>query len=159
MSQKTTLYVDLDNIYIVNKKPNITLLKKRVMKIKTLNIPVKYFGNTYTWNIVKQNKIRLNMTISDIAKNSADHSMLNSILRDNTNNVFILTYDVTLGRLASYLVKNKNVKLAQFDDADDEIYVHDIDFQFKRRKDLSKFLDSLELYKLRYNSTSTLSQL
>jgi hypothetical protein len=90
------------------------------------------------------------MMVSDIAKNSADHSLLHTIGMSDSKRIYILTSDMTLLRLAYFMFPYKKIKSAMFE-RDGEIYIDDITLNFNQR-DLQRFIDSLDLYKSRYAS-------
>lgn len=146
--KKAALYVDVDNIYIINKKINSKLLRRRIKVIEGLDVHVKYFGNSYTANILKRHNINIDMSVSDVAKNSADHSLLHAIYMSDYKKIYILSSDMTLVRLAYFMFPNKIVQQAQFEN-DGAVYLDTIDLNFNH-KDLHKFIESLELYKSRY---------
>lgn len=148
MRFKGVVFVDVDNLYIINNHVNVPVLKARVNAVKALNARTHWFGNTFTNGVVKKHKIDIDMIESAIESNSADHNLINYITKTKNKNILVVTGDSTLQRLAAFMNPNKNIRFAKFER--NELISTDVDYNFKDRERLLRFLESLALYMRRY---------
>ncbi len=146
--KKTIVLVDLDNLYIINNHVNVKVLKARVDKIKQINSKTYWFGNEYTHNIVQKYKVDVDLIHSKIETNSADHNLINYMEKSNNPNALIITGDSTLCKLAAFINSKKKLTFAKF--SSDELIPVDVDYNFKTREHLLKFVQSLALYANRF---------
>lgn len=148
------VYVDVDNIYIIRNKVNPKILLKRVQHIVHRyghkSNSCMFFGNSFTHNILKEYGIieatGINFFSSDIEANSADHNLIHRIRGKQAT---IITGDMTLCRIAKFVHPKKDIKCMTFLD-DNKLHPLEVDFAFKRREHLDKFVKSLEMYSVRY---------
>ena len=72
------LLIDLDNIYIINNKPDLNILNKRLKRLQKLDTDIKYFGNQYTFDYIKSHKIPIKVKVSKYTgKDASDHELVN----------------------------------------------------------------------------------
>lgn len=151
--RRTPMYVDVDNLYIINNKVNQHTLMHRVNHILTTfsgSHDIYFFGNSFTQNVLSKYGILMNnFYVSDIEANSADHNMIDSIFKTKDKNVTIITGDMTLCRIALYIHRSKNISFLKFDESHD-LHSLEVDFKFARREQLDKFIKSFALYSVRY---------
>lgn len=151
------VYVDLDNLYIINNKVSPKTLLERVSYImKTYGNTghkLMFFGNSFTQGILHKYGLlqgsRMKFFVSEIEANSADHNLIFHISRSKSRRVIIITGDMTLCRIAKYVYTKKDVTCMKFSD-DHMLHPFEVDFRFARREQLDKFLNSLALYSVRY---------
>lgn len=148
MRPRGVVFVDTDNLYIINNKVNVPILKKRISEIKGMNYRTYWFGNKFTEGVIKKNNIDINMITSEIESNSADHNLIKYITRTKNTNILVITSDSTLQKLAIFLNPNKIVRVAKFEK--NELIPVAVDYNFKNRERLLVFLQSLALYMKRY---------
>jgi len=146
--KKRHIYVDLDNLYIVNNKIDVDVMRQRINNIKSLNMKTHWYGNMYTQKIVNKYDIDIDLISSNVAVNSADHNIINDMTRAKNKNVSIITSDLTLCRIALYLNPDKNIAFYRF--YQNSLQRFFVDFSFKTREHLDKFLKSLILYMKRF---------
>lgn len=151
--RRPPMYVDVDNLYIINNKVNQHTLIHRVNTILTRfsgSHDIYFFGNSFTQNVLSKYGILMNnFYVSDIEANSADHNMIHSILKTKHKNITIITGDMTLCRTALYIHRSKNISFLKFDETHD-LHNLEVDFKFARIEQLDKFVKSLALYSVRY---------
>ena len=145
---KRVVFVDLDNLYIINNHVNVKVLKARVERIKQLKCRTYWFGNDYTRKIIQKYKVDIDMIDSKIETNSADHNLINHMMRNKNPNSLVITGDTTLSKLAAFINEDKKVSVAKF--VRNDLVPVDIDYNFKTREHLMKFIQSLALYLNRY---------
>ena len=148
MRFKGVVFVDVDNLYIINNHVNAPVLKARVNAVKALSARTHWFGNTFTEGIVKKYKIDIDMIESAIEANSADHNIINQITKTKNKNILVITGDSTLQRLAAFLNPDKNIRFSKFEK--NELTPVTVDYNFKDRERLLRFMQSLSLYMKRY---------
>lgn len=146
----TRVYVDLDNLYIINNRVDVHMLRKRVAAIQALGLKTVWFGNTFTSGVVRKNKIGIDVVESPVEANSSDHSLVRMLCRSGSKNALVVSADVTLCRVATYLCPGQRLAFARFRQYDLEAF--DVDFCFKGRDDLAKFIGSLVMYANRYGA-------
>lgn len=142
------VFVDVDNLYIINNHVNVKVLKARVERIKQLNCRTYWFGNDYTDKIVRKYKVDIDMINSKIETNSADHNLINYMLKTKNPNALVITGDNTLCKLAAFINEDKKVRFAKF--VSNDLVPVDVDYNFKTREHLLKFVQSLALYLNRF---------
>lgn len=147
--RSTPIFVDVDNLYIINNKVNVNILKERVKMIKNMNGRKFWYGNTFTGDIVRNNKIDIDMVNSKIETNSADHNIIHTITTMKDKHIYLISKDMTLCRLAKFLNQDKNIKFIKITSRNVEEF--QVDFNFKKPQSLDKFLESLALYKQRFS--------
>lgn len=148
MKPKGVVFVDVDNLYIINNRVNVPILKSRINEIKAMQARTYWFGNTFTEGVVKKNNIDINMITSEIESNSADHNLIKYITRTKNKNILVITSDSTLQKLAIFLNPEKNIRVGKF--VKNELTYVTVDYNFKNRERLLRFMQSLALYIKRY---------
>lgn len=146
--KKRHIYVDVDNLYIVNNKIDIEILRQRITSIKSLNMKTHWYGNTFTQKILSKYDIDIDLIDSNVEVNSADHNIIHDITRVKYKNITVITGDITLCRIALYLNPQKNIAFHKF--YQNSLQRFFVDFSFKTREHLDKFLRSLILYMKRF---------
>lgn len=147
-----SIYVDLDNLYIINNKVSPTTLLLRVKALlKLFGARVHFYGNSFTQGLLQKRGVydTLNFHVSDIETNSADHNLIHMITRSKSKRIVVVSSDMTLCRLAKYLHPLKSFMFLKFTD-DNMLVKMTVDFQFQHKHQLDKFMTSLDLYHTRY---------
>jgi hypothetical protein len=153
--------VDLDNLYIVNNRVNVDILKTRLDHIKTFatkapRAKILYYGNTATLSVITKLNLGIDLRSSTIEKNSADHNIINDLkMFFGVQKLTIITHDKTLARLAKFMAhSSQKIHFMGFDKTTQELAPFDIvSTCFAKRIDLIKFIESYNLYKRRYLET------
>jgi hypothetical protein len=144
------IFVDVDNLYIVDDKIDIPLLRKRVKAIKKLKKTTYWFGNTFTAKVVSQNNIDIDILDIEIETNSSDHNLINYMIKTKGKNLMVISADNILCKLAMFLNPMKTVGFARFQKYTNEMYEVQVGYDFKSREQLMNFMKSLSLYMKRY---------
>lgn len=146
---KRVVFVDLDNLYIINNRVNVPILKSRIEEIKKMKSKIYWFGNTFTSNIVQKNDIKINVIDTAIEVNSSDHKLINNIQRSQAKKIMLISSDMTLARIALYLNPDKTISFQRF--TNNRLEEFHVDYKFENRKHLTKFMESLALYIKRFH--------
>lgn len=145
------ILVDLDNIYIKDEKPSVSLLQDRLEVIAKFCKNYICFGNVYTKDFLKSNNIKVpKMYISKIMNDSADHMIIHKLgyYLNNYAKVSVVTNDKTLIKLAGFIHK-KPITFYVFNNLD-LVPLNAQELCFKEKEQLQKFITSYNLYKIRY---------
>jgi hypothetical protein len=152
------VYVDLDNLYIINNKVSPKTLIARVKAILTIfrqyKCVISFYGNSFTKGLLDKYELsdQVNFYASDIETNSADHNLINALGNYKVKRNIIISGDMTLCRIARYIHgENKQLAFVRFDAAN-KLETFPVDFKFVRKEHLDKFIKSLALYNTRYPS-------
>lgn len=135
------IFVDADNMCT---NFNVKLAKERIQTVKNLGGHVHWHGNGYTVNFVKKEKLGIRIKESKNETNSADHDLVANLRQ--LRNTLVITRDQTLMKLALYF--GRNVSFAKF--VGTRLVPIKVNFTFRTRQDLEKFITSLNLYKTRF---------
>ena len=148
LKRSTPIFVDVDNLYIINNKVNVNVLKERIKLLKGTPGKKLWFGNTFTANLVRSSMIDIDIIDSKIETNSADHNIINKITTMQDKQIYLVSRDITLCRLAKFLNEDKHIKFMKI--SGKNLQQFDVDFNFKKKENLVKFLESLALYHHRF---------
>lgn len=156
---KDITLVDLDNIYFIDSKPRLDVLKTRIHKIKSSLKDPTFFGNTWTENFMKEHEIDLKSSFksSKIGKDTADHDLIHFIAKlPKKTKIAIVTNDKTLQRFIYFKFSDKyDLTFYHFspdDNADGKLKKNkSVGLSFDSPRDLKKFLDSYILYQKRFS--------
>lgn len=141
------LLVDLDNIYIINYKPDLDTLKKRLKRIQKLDTDIRYFGNEFTNNYIKTNKIPIKVKVSKYTgKDASDHELIHYGFKKPKCK--ILTNDKTLQKL-SYFIYKQIPDFYEFA-SDHKLKKVRVDLCLNSKEMLGSIIKSYELYKTRF---------
>lgn len=146
---KRVVFVDVDNLYIINNRVNVPILKRRIDEIKKFKSRIYWFGNTFTSNIIHKYDIKIDIIDTAIEVNSADHRLINQILRTKNKKITIISGDMTLARVALYLNPDKDISFKKF--TQNTLEEFDVDYKFNNRDQVTKFMQSLALYIERFH--------
>lgn len=156
---KPALLVDVDNLYIVHGRINMSIFGKRIDQIKQYGkkngMNMYWFGNTFTARLLQKHQSfnSLKLVTSHIAKDTADHAILYHVEKTRSKDVTIVSNDVSLAKVAWCLFPKKRITSLKFNG------VASIDFMepewiqnicFKRPQDVEKFVLNLNFYMERY---------
>lgn len=142
--------IDLDNLYIINNKVNIKALRRRIAYLKSVTKKIYWFGNAFTADLVQKYNIEIDVISTKVEVNSADHTLINFIGKLQARKVQIVSGDTTLQRIAKFLYPDRNLTFARFTDHH-ILETVTVDFKFKTKKQLEKFVISLRLYAQRFS--------
>lgn len=142
------ILVDLDNLIITQSKLNMTLFKKRKEVIEKLGQDVIWFCNKVTANIMKEFDIKLlgKLVVTKVEADSADHHLIHFALKKK--NHVIISNDKALMRLLYFM--NHNGKMLFFSFKKEQLLKNSISICFEKRQELEKFLQTYNLYKIRF---------
>ena len=140
------LLVDLDNIYIINNKSNISILKKRLEQLEKIDNNIIFFGNEYTADFIKANNLKIKVNISKYnGKDSCDHELIHYAIKKKYN-ISIVTNDKILQKLAFYLSKNQ---IMFYEYIKNKLIKKKVDLKLDKEI-MTLFIKSYELYKTRF---------
>lgn len=150
-----SVFVDLDNLYIIDDKVRPKVLSKRLGILKKMmgGSTMVFFGNQFTQSLLEQYDLLhgIKFLVTDIEANSADHNLINTITKNKSlKKVIVVSGDKTLCRLALFLNPRKHILFLNFNEHD-KVVKSTIDFCFHKRIALEKFMKSASLYSTRYN--------
>lgn len=154
--------VDLDNLYFTNGAVNIPMLLKRIATIDKLLAKKRWFCNESTASSIKRAGVAVpqnqKLEIVDNTPDNADHALLHVLkrLHKSYSTVHVISNDKTLLRLGYFISQTiSRLRFYRFRNARLEDVTGRVDICFKTNNDLTKFIDSYNLYNRRYGSNGT----
>lgn len=152
------IFIDLDNLYIINNKVSpktlITRVKTLISVFGKHKCDVSFFGNSFTEGLLNKYKLlhHVKFYASDIETNSADHNLIHSIGKVKDKKIIVVSSDLTLCRIARYMYGERLALAFVRFNAENVLEAFVVDFKFNRKEHLDKFMKSLALYNTRYPS-------
>lgn len=150
-------FIDLDNIGFVENSINKEVLEKRLAKILNMKADKYiYYCNKVTQKYLEKYEIDVTgkLVVVKTKKDEADHKIIYDVMKMCTKknvNVHIISNDKIFMRLAMFMVPHKdNIHMYVFKKTKLVESTKDMNICFKKRGELSKFIESYNLLKQRY---------